>query len=53
VRYWWADEMRGEADVPEMPDDLSDEDAVRMYFEHQDGKSEPEGYEITRLQVQS
>lgn len=34
VREWWAAEMKGEDGVPATPDDLSDEDAVRMYFDH-------------------
>ena len=48
VREYWAEEMRGEDGVPATPDDLSDADAVRVYFEHTD-----ESYEIHELHVHS
>jgi hypothetical protein len=51
VRLWW-EEVRGEHGVPDTPGGLSDEDAVRLYFDHQDGRSEPEGYEILARPVQ-
>ena len=50
VREWWGSEMRGE-DVPASPAELSDAEAVEMYFAHQDGRSEIETYEIHDLLV--
>jgi hypothetical protein len=34
VREWWASEMRGEEGVPASPAELSDAEAVEMYFNH-------------------
>lgn len=47
AREWWTRELDGIAGVPATPDDLSDNEAVRIYFGHLDD----EDYQIHELDI--